>query len=324
MNHLSLQFAQNGHFSFRQKIRQELLTIFGHEANAMPSVRGHCDAFNIHIAKVKPLQFSQLAKRKLANPFKWIELLLTLPFELLNWAISRHAIKLIHRTTERESSWTSNLVKGYATIVFYLLAPIINALTHLALSLFKRILAPVRYIIRPCIILAKTQPKALFATIATAVTLGAIISISLITGGIPFILAGVSFAAVLLTKIAISIGSGLAAWCLSLGVANNTIHAIDMVKQFTRSKKSPPQQHSTITSTAHITQQLHHITPSFTRIATPNKQGWKHTLALATGTEMIFFRAGSRGQAAGRRDGEATRRGFKSPSFCVIHYRKTI
>ncbi len=104
MNRFSHQFARDGHLTFRKKCRDLVIQIFGHEGlydEAQIADVGVCPTFGIDIYRLNDWKFANLAWRKLVNPFKWLEFLITAPLELLAWAPARF-VGHVNNTTKIE------------------------------------------------------------------------------------------------------------------------------------------------------------------------------------------------------------------------------
>jgi hypothetical protein len=170
MNQFIQQLVRDGHLTFYKKIRELIMKIYGHEGFSNNQNLGYianCTVFNEEIYRLQKIEWKDLAYRKLLNPFKLVELLITAPLELLPWALERFVVNFTPYCMSIDSSYRiKNILrlvgKGLLASIIFLSAvafPFINLATNIATGIIRRFLAPVRYIIRPSIEMAKLHPK---------------------------------------------------------------------------------------------------------------------------------------------------------------------
>ena len=293
MNRLSHQLAHDGHATFKQKCRSLILSSFGHEGVLEKTIlspkNGHCDIFEIDIYRIGRIPASALAKRKLFNPLKWVELALVFPFEILHWWIQKSPYMLDKRYPfARHKTHRNRLIQAYAILSHFVLMPASILISNITLAIPRRILAPARYIIRPSIELAKQKPWLFALTLAITTATIAITAALLFTGAVPLALPALTLTAVLITKACITAGVAATMWC-GLG---KLIQTIADIKQAYAQRKHPERQSALDNakeSTTIISEAFQGMNTSLTRITTPDKQKCAETLALWTGTEAIFF-----------------------------------
>jgi len=260
MNRFAQQFAQNRHLSFKQKNRSLIIQIFGNESLIDTSELcdlSYCETFNEDIYRLHTLKKNHIAYRKLFNPFKWLEYLLVTPLELLSWVLDKYLLELLSIP--------------------------INAIIHTVLAIPKRILAPARYIIRPAIELAKTQPKLFAVAVALAIITIAAVTTSVFTGGLPILLAGI-----------ITASTAITAWPFFISLVANLKEGVAAIINMKNSPGYKPEEEKKLavnSSTKEIAFALHAINPKLALINKSNEQHCKQTVALITGTEALFYPA---------------------------------
>lgn len=139
MNYFSYRFVHDIHLSLHRKIRNMFMQIFGEEANFpkqdLEKIAGHCGVFEINIPRIHELNLQQLAKRKLLNPFKWLEFGFAILFELPQWAVKRI-------TTETTKTYYINMHEE----LFNLLRISVNSTqTSTAINTFHKIYLPSKF-----------------------------------------------------------------------------------------------------------------------------------------------------------------------------------
>lgn len=199
MNRLTQQFVHDGHLSFRQKIFLLIMQIFGDEILVDVDDLGdmsHCCVFNEDVYSLNKIEMKHLAWRKLLNPFKWLEFLISVPLELISWAPMRFGFK-----TE-------------TAFFFDWLTVLIQPLTHIPLGLARRILAPARYIIRPLINMAKQEPGSFAILLGLTLIAAGFLASALFTGGLSLAVGGVVLTTTVAAKVGIIVAAS--AICFSL------------------------------------------------------------------------------------------------------------
>ncbi len=218
LNRLLQQVARDGHLTFNKKWRDLLLQIFGHEgliANNDTADIAHCTDLNEDFYRMSTLRWEHFAPRKLLNPFKWLEFLLTAPLEILSWSIGRLTRFLYKQLKENIAPIQNRYLRfglGFIQAIFFVLLVIAPAMVNIAVNLItgvlRRFLAPVRYIIRPAIETARKYPKSFSAIVAISVGIGIALTVTVLTGGLPVILGGLFLSGSLAVKLtAISIAA---------------------------------------------------------------------------------------------------------------------
>lgn len=208
------QIIRDRHLTFNKKWRELVMQTFGHEALINESDTAdiaHCTVFDIDFYRLNTLTLKHLALRKLLNPFKWVEFLIVAPLELLSWKIHSLAPALVKASKKAlkelpdKKSLKAKAISYSADFLFIvhsLVSAVINLAVNIVTGLARRLLAPVRYLIRPAIETAKKYPWS-FATIAAitaAVAIG--LTVTILTGGLPAVLGGLFLAGSLAVKLA--------------------------------------------------------------------------------------------------------------------------
>lgn len=233
MNRLLHQFLRDGQLTFRKKWRDLVIQIFGHEGlydnQAHLADVGACYVFDLNFYRLSDYKYEDLALRKLLNPFKWAEFLIAAPLELLAWSFGRTASLLFGRL--KSNCKTIGLGKGFLIFLLAAIAlisfPFVNLAVNLITGVARRILAPVRYLIRPSIELAKLQPKTFLAILALTLGLAAFVAISIFTGGLPLVALGGVFFASLGAQVLTTMVATVAIWA-SLLKGVRTIRELGM------------------------------------------------------------------------------------------------
>lgn len=294
MNHFAYQLAHNGHLSFKQKCRSLVMQTFGHEALFNVDdlrANSHCYVFNINIYRIGAIEKEYLTKRKLFNPFKWLEFAIAFPFEILSWSLQRALFKIGHHFDNEERSVFKSFILFITNLASFLLSPLVNMLSHIALAIPKRILAPVRYIIRPTIEFARKQPGLFAATLLITLLFSALIAASIFTGGIPLIISGATIAGLIVAKTALAASIAIAAWATFLKLVTGIQEIFGAIVRYINAPwHQPTEKFKAHTSTDKITKTLHAINPKYTLVNKPEEQDCAQTLALTTGTESIFYK----------------------------------
>jgi hypothetical protein len=185
MNQFIQQLVRDIHLTFSKKLRELIIKIYGHEGlsnNQNLSHIANCTIFNEELYRLQKIEWTDLAYRKLLNPFKSLELLITIPLELLPWALGRFVVKFTPYCMSIDSSCSiKNIPRlvakgGLASIIFFSIAafPFINLASNIVTGIVRRFLAPVRYIIRPSIEMAKLHPKTFLVTLGFSLILTAV------------------------------------------------------------------------------------------------------------------------------------------------------
>src|SRR5262249_521420 len=146
-NRLSQQLSRDGHLTFGKKYRDLIMQIFGHEAllaqEDTPDI-AHCIFFDVDIHRFSAICLEHLAWRKLGNPFKWLEFLLTAPLEMLSWSLQRfigyfgRAIKKFSRSESIQNKIIKSGILLIPQLLFTLLSigyPFLNLAVNLATGL---------------------------------------------------------------------------------------------------------------------------------------------------------------------------------------------
>lgn len=248
------QILRDSHLTTKMKWRDLFMQIFGHEALVAEEDTAnitHCFVFNIDFYRLNTIRWNHLARRKLLNPFKWIEFLTVAPLELFSWSIQRLSLTILKRVigidkTMRQNDNTSVkllLISLQFLVLICLLLLLSSLLINLAVNLvtgvMRRFIAPARYLIRPAIEMAKNHPKS-FATI-TMITLAIAIglTITVLTGGLPAALSGLFLTGALVTKLVTVVFASTALNALLIKGAN-VIR--DLINGVCTAKKSPPHR----------------------------------------------------------------------------------
>lgn len=302
INRLLQQLIRDRHLTFNQKCRDLVMQIFGHEAVVRDGVGvAHCTVFDIDFYLLRRLRLKDLALRKLFNPFKWIEFLLVAPLELLNWS-SQHIIVAFHQgqhylNEKKAKDGKSSLFVAsffwdlFMLLVLYPVNIVLNVAVNLVTGVLRRLVAPVRYLVRPAIEMQKRHPKTFLAvlTITAAVAIGLVITA--FTGGF----GGLFFLAAAATKIAaIALVATAVGAFLTKGanLVREFFNALtDPVRPFKEQVKTFRELDREIVnqSTEEITVALHNLDKDHTEVRAPEKQDCHYKMALFTGTESFFY-----------------------------------
>ncbi|MCD6039493.1 MAG: hypothetical protein K0S27_893 [Gammaproteobacteria bacterium] len=190
INRFYHQLIRDMHLTFRQKCRDLVMQIFGHEMlidkKEMADIK-HCTVFNMDFYRLNRITWAHIAPRKLLNPFKWVEFGIVVPLELLSWGINQLPVFIYHyikKNKEEEPGYGNSRAFEFFAILHWCLIGIgslFNLTTHLITGTARRFLAPVRYLIRPAIETARNYPYS-FATIVL-LTLGS--TLALLVGALP-------------------------------------------------------------------------------------------------------------------------------------------
>ncbi len=253
MNHLAQQllFAQT-HATWRQRTRAIVLQIFGHEG--LFDVDGlrktsHCGTLNEEVYRLAPLRVRKdLALRKLLNPFKWVEFLIAYPLTMLAQQISPFDLYIV------------------------------NTLANVATGIARRVLAPVRYIVRPTIELIQSSPALASYVIAGSLLVMGLLAATIFTGGASLLL-------------------GIAIACIWPTVLKLTTTAKEAADLYQRPKPDFSEQRTEMFmkgSTVKVSAALHAIDPVRTDVKHPTQQSVSYRLALFTGTESLFYSKSSK------------------------------
>jgi len=240
-NHFISQFARDGHLSFRQKLRDLIIRIYGHEStynNQNLADLANCPFFIKEFYRLKQIELPRdLAYRKIFNPFKLVEFLLTAPLELLSWSLYRLMLKIVRlamRSTGARKQVALSLVFRFVGILSIFTTFAVNLIT----GVIRRCLAPVRYLVRPSIELAKLYPKT-FVTICILTVLLAAFSAGLLP-----LLAAAGFALTAGVKLAFLSVASLSAWSFLLKAATTLRELGEIFQKSVLSKfryKSPSE-----------------------------------------------------------------------------------
>jgi hypothetical protein len=283
INRFAQQLTQNGYFSCKKKCFHIILQVFGHEAlveaNALTK-NAHCHILDIDVHRLATLSPSQLAYRKLFNPFKWLEFILVFPLEMLAWSLQRHALLLSAFIQNKDMTFLNQILSLYSLLMFFVIAPIVNLAVNIALAIPRRILAPVRYIIRPSIELALTHPVTFASLFSVAFLAVSLMAFSIFTGTFPLLLS-------LAITATISAAATPIAWSLAVKC---TTSMLDVMNLLTTPHHQIKHRRQPRYSTAIITEEVHALNSNHTRITRAEEQDYKHTLALFTGTECLFYK----------------------------------
>lgn len=186
MNRLTHQLARDGHLTFRSKCRDLVIKIFGHEAQYDHDNLADiaiCDTFDLDIYRLNQIRLKDLALRKLFNPFKWLEFLVTAPLELISWGVQR-GIRNILIFSEHQP-FIINIILNILPMILMLIFPVVNVSVNAITGLLRRILAPVRYIVRPSIELAKMYPSTFWSAVGMTLLITGGLTATVLTGGLP-------------------------------------------------------------------------------------------------------------------------------------------
>lgn len=276
-------FVENYYLTYRQKIRQMIIEVFGHEGLYDVSDLAesqHDIESGITIYRIQRIHLSHLAVRKIMNPFKWVEFLLTFTLESIAWGV----LKAPHALLEAYPK--NKLLRFYKSVTESFLYPAMQFLFQFILGVARRIVAPVKYLVRPMIEFAKRSPKYfIVATLVTIVvaSIAAIVFICTPLVGLGLVLAGALGAAAVKALGAIAIAM-VGAMSFS---ANYAVNVANMRKKMLEKKDAAHVFKEK--TTAKISATLHHIAPKLAVVKPIKHQGIGYTLSLFTGTESLFF-----------------------------------
>src|SRR5579872_384044 len=184
-NYFVQETIKDYHLTFNQKCRDIIMKIFGHEAwidkNDLAYIK-YCPVFDEDVYRLNTIRFEHLALRKIGNPFKWLEFIITAPLELLSYCIL-HLFHFLDENIEdalQPEKQPTNLKKFILYSALYIFR-FIRALTiplsyfiGLAIEIIRCFLAPVRSVIRPALTTAKNNPRffAMIVALVGAIALG--------------------------------------------------------------------------------------------------------------------------------------------------------
>jgi len=301
LNRLLHQLARDGHLTFRKKWRDLIIQIFGHESLYDPenlATVGTCIVFDVDFYRLSKIQLKNLAYRKLFNPFKWIEFLITAPLELMPWGVQRFSGIAWLLKKDFEISKIKKVSLNVTLFIFYVIFPFLNLAVNMTTGIVRRFLAPVRYIIRPAIELAKTRPKTFLAILGITLAIAALLTVSVFTGGLPvFVIGGIALASSLGVKIAVISAATVAIWA-SLSKCVSTIREFwDGIKR-ARGKTNERNErqwdrvddiNQRKETTPEISRALHAVNPELAEIKPVTEQKLNYRFSLFFGVEAVCF-----------------------------------
>lgn len=274
INRLAVQFAQDGHLSFRQKWRSLVMQAFGHEALISSDdlvKNGHCPTLNTDTYRLKSIERRHLAWRKLLNPFKWLEFIVSW-LEFLPW--------LIHHNISKH---LSNGLLGYLAVFLHLMI-------HSVLAIIRPFLAPARHIIRPSIQLAKSHPLAFNVMLLTTLILAGGISWFLLIGNGLWMMVGITLAGNFAAQLGILALTAILFWTLLLKCHTFFSRLLDIQKnRDVDINTQTVEVYAPKASTSNISRLLFGLDPEQTEIIAAEEQGFWHSFALFAGLEEILY-----------------------------------
>ena len=295
INRLAVQFAQDGHLSISQKWRSLAMKAFGHEglirADALV-LNGHCPMLDTDTYRFAPTKWRKYtAWRKLLNPFKWLEFILSLLeflpwfFHRLPWAMTP-LMDSCHKKNPR--TWYLLSFLGYLSIF---LAALLHLAVQLVLSIIMPILAPARHIIRPSIQLAKANPAVFIVLLGiTSAPLGYLAWL-ILTGKLSLAIGSLVLTSTLAAQIAVVILAGILLWTVLLKFQTVISQFIDIKRKHPKNQQTVvfyPNPEKTWTNTPAII--LHRLSPN-TEAKKPEEQDVSYKIALILGIEQLFYPA---------------------------------
>lgn len=277
MNKLLYQLSSDYHLSFKQKILQICLQIFGHEALidvAQLRNNSHCQVFDIDIYRLASIE-NQLAYRKLLNPFKWVEWCLAIVLEGIPWVFYK-TNKFLNNKLKKQNNVFIYFLGESLRLIVETLGFTLNIVSHALLELARILLAPVRNIIRPSLELLQTHTEIFLTLLSFTVLMSAALAFTFFTAGVAssFLL------------------SLIPTWIIALKAATNFLEVKSAFQKIADYRPSDQQEIKQFLSgsTYKMTELLHGINPKLTVINKANEQTAAHTLALFTGTESLFYK----------------------------------
>jgi hypothetical protein len=280
MTRFSHNLALNGgHLTFHQKFNHTVMQIFGHEA-LFPVYKlrhnSHCTLLDTDIYRIGELDYTELAKRKLFNPFKLLEFCLVMPIEMLIFAMTECGVELASIPVPATGPILLKLASYGVKLIGISLAAFMQPIYVVGLLVtgtLQLLLAPVRKIVRPAVELSITQPNHL--TLINCITLAAAVTLT-----------------VTLLNPVLALMGALITWVASLKLVTLSQDFFELYKSF-KSKRETHCQHIELFvegDTEKITEMLHSINPRLSEMKLPNEQDTKFSLALFAGTEAVFFK----------------------------------
>lgn len=190
-NELLNQILRDQHLTFKKKCYELIFQIYGHEAlieNKDTALTTHCGIFDVNFYRFNTIKLKHLAWRKLCNPFKFLELLIVAPLELLSWCVTRPVGLLIfQQATLMKDPTKAYLGKLICISLLFFLTLLVNVPVNITTGIVRRFLAPVRYIIRPAIQTANHYPTIFFLIVVFSLGITVGFAALLFTGGLPII-----------------------------------------------------------------------------------------------------------------------------------------
>ncbi len=312
-NRLAQDMGRYGHSTFKQFIRSMTHRIMGQEGLVEIqdlATNSHCPTLNTdfyRLAKSQPW-----ARRKKFNPFKWLELAITTPLEVTRWGFQRGFFKfrewfLAHcgATRDMGQTFTTSTISTLAicfnkypikTIGACLIGSglalgtvTLAVINELSYAVFRRCLAPARYIIRPSIELYKQHKKSFIAISMSSAAITIMVSALIEKGDFAIITATTAGA-----KIGYLFMIATSSWSICLRVTTGIHEGKQILKQIfmglPRNRQVVSQfEYNEKGSTAKVSALLHGLNPRLTKIQPVEKQDCAYTFALFTGTEAVFF-----------------------------------
>lgn len=295
MNRLSHQLALDHNTTFNQRCRILFLKVFGHESLVSTKdlrAAAYCTVLKVDIQKIARINPDQLAKRKLFNPFKYIEFALTALFELPLWLLIRSTYYSADKYNDEncyKTEWKATAVTLYGISIQNVVYPVLLLLYELVFFFVRRALAPARYLIRPWIEMARTQPRTFLIVLACSLLFSLALCTCLWFGLIPIGITLASAAAIIATKIALSAAITLATTAiLTRGVTlSQEIKEMHTRMHQTEFKSQPKPEIKKLSSVHFITEALHARNRKLSKIKPASEQDLKETLALFLGVEAL-------------------------------------
>lgn len=293
MNRLSHQLALDHNTTFNQRWRILFLKVFGHESTVRKSdlrTAAYCSVLKVDIQKIARINPDQLAKRKLFNPFKYIEFILTAIFELPLWLLIRSTYYFADKYNDEDCYKTESksiAVTLYGMFIQNFAYPLILMFYEVVFFFVRRVLAPARYLIRPWIEMARTQPRTFMVVLACALLLSIGLCALLWMGIIPLGLTIASLAIVIATKIAVSVAMTVATTAVLTRAVTFSQEIKEMHARINQTELESQPQPKKSYSVRYITEALHARHRKLSKIKPAEEQDLKESLALFLGVDAL-------------------------------------
>lgn len=329
-NRFAQELGRYGHCSFNQFIRGLTYKIMGEEASVPIqelAVNSHCPTLDTDFYRfAKPQPW---APRKKYNPFKWVELGVTAPFEIMRWGCQRGFFQFresflaycsVTRDmgqpfTESTTTTLGDCFKRYPVkTVGACLVGTVLATGAVTFAVFnetvfaglRRYLAPVRYVIRPSIELYKEHAKTFMAMCLAAVMLTIVLSM-LVTNqelfNLESFLENSEFfdqffkllsAATIGEKAGMVVVIASHSWAVCLRTATGIRESGQILQRALMGRPRREQEVSQFQylvkgTTTQVTAVFHGLNAALTDIRPLQEQTLRYKAALSTGTDALFF-----------------------------------